>query len=161
VLKKVIWLLFPVLLACSAKSPADMQRANARAGVSVAKDVYTLVGNACLRTAAATNDSKLAVACADYLDPAYTLIVDAADAVDASWSPVAACDLVQATDLLGKAAIGLGLAAPTLAPAVHDAALFAASLLGGASCAPLGVDSGAPPASPDAGANNASDAGVQ
>ncbi len=71
------------LTACGGKpavSP-DMVRANARAAVSVAKTAYVLVANACLDVSTITGNGAVATTCANALDPAYNMIVDAAAAV--------------------------------------------------------------------------------
>ncbi len=142
----------PLLFLLAACGPAsttpDMVRANARAAVAVAKSTYVVVGNACVDAVQLTGSTKIAIACADALDPAYNLIVDAAAAVDVGWTPAAACELVKAVAYLSKGVTAVGQPlAGSLGPAVHDGQLLAAALLGPAAC-PMPVD--APPV--DAGA---------
>ncbi len=132
-------LLAATACAPSAKSP-DMIRANARAAVAVAKSTYVLVGDACLEASQLPSGAAIAMKCADYLDPAYNLILDAALAVDTNWTASAACDLVQAVTLVGKAAMTLGPSS-SVAPAAKDAVLLATQL-SGAVCPVASTDAG-------------------
>jgi hypothetical protein len=146
--------LFPALLllaACSGGLPQpDMVRANARAAVAVAKSTYVVVGTACVDAVQLTGDKKIAMACADALDPAYHLILDAANAVDSGWTAAAACELVQGIAYVARGSTAMGALSASLAPAVRDGQLLAAALLGPTACP--GITAPAAPAAPaDAG----------
>jgi hypothetical protein len=136
-----------VLTACGGAppkplTPAQSQRATARAAVTVAASAFVLAANACLAASQAdpVNHAAIAKTCVKYLDPAHDLIVEAAQAVDSTWSPKAACDLSQAVTLATTAMTTLGLNTASLAPVLQDAAMLALALAG-TNCAP--ADAGA------------------
>jgi len=81
---------------------AASARATARAAVTVAASGFVIAANACLAASEASPGKGIAATCAKYLDPAHDLIVEAAQAVDGTWSAQAACDLTQAVSLATK-----------------------------------------------------------
>jgi hypothetical protein len=123
-------------LPLPSKTALDATRANARAAVLVAKATYVLAAQACLDVSEIAGNQAVAIKCAAYLDPAYNLIIDAANAVDTTWSPVAACELTQAADLVARAVGDVGPIGASLASYAQDASLLAHNLLGGVACAP-------------------------
>lgn len=79
------------LAGCGAavQSPVDpaKARADARAVVIMAVDVWNASGNACIELVQQTSDTKLAQKCDEVMTPASKTIKAAADAVDA-WNDV-------------------------------------------------------------------------
>jgi hypothetical protein len=135
-------------------------RAAVRGAVDVAKDAFVVVGRGCVDASKETANANIAAKCAEYLDPAYTLISDASAAVDTDWSPKAACGLAQATALVAKTAGLLGAISPEVMPVAADAAALASALLGSAMCALDATDAGSSAAS-DSASDPYTDAGGQ
>lgn len=123
------------LAGCTpAASPTANARANERAAVAAAESAYVLVATGCLDYVQETKDAKVAAVCQAALDPAHDLIIEASLAVDATWTPSAACNLVQGAQLLTTAVAALGTVGATLQAAAGDA-LVVANALAGVACA--------------------------
>lgn len=126
------YLLCLFLVGCGASMSPAMVRAQARAGVDIAKDVWVMTANACVDAAAESGNDELRLKCRALMVPAHDLIVAAAEAVDGQWSPSAACALGRATALMGQAVVLV--ADPAAKKASDDAIMVANSLLSGEIC---------------------------